>query len=293
MCTAARSRWTRAADASSPIANGSSTKSGVSRRPSYRLDVWSADGRRGVLQARTDAVATCPDAPSTGRRGPAGEDADASGSALLGLVTAVGLGLVAFISQQGWPGVLDGPDPGCRRPSSAIAHNEAAAPVSQGSAGHRADSWPEIASERRNAGRRCRSRRHEAHRVAVNSPRRPPAHPSPADATVSADRVALPRVAAAGDLAVHSASAPAPSPAVPRKGKSDSPSKSKDARLQGRFRLRSKHRPANERRRSLRKDAGPFSPRRPATAARTRTTAQEITGDLARVLAGQSDKRRQ
>lgn len=31
---------------------------------------------------------------------------------LMGLVTAVGLGLVAFISQQGWPGVLGGPLPG-------------------------------------------------------------------------------------------------------------------------------------------------------------------------------------
>ena len=49
--------------------------------------------------------------------------------ALLGLVTAVGLGLVAFISQQGWPGVLDGPIPDVPF-KLGIAHNEAAAPVS-------------------------------------------------------------------------------------------------------------------------------------------------------------------
>ncbi|HMC50148.1 MAG TPA: hypothetical protein VKH20_05845, partial [Solirubrobacterales bacterium] len=32
--------------------------------------------------------------------------------ALLGLVGAVGLGLVIFISQIGWPGVFSGPLPG-------------------------------------------------------------------------------------------------------------------------------------------------------------------------------------
>lgn len=32
--------------------------------------------------------------------------------ALLGLVTAIGLGLIAFVSQQGWPGVVSGPIPG-------------------------------------------------------------------------------------------------------------------------------------------------------------------------------------
>jgi hypothetical protein len=42
--------------------------------------------------------------------------------ALLGMVTAVGLGLVVFISQQGWPEVFSGPIPAA--PQSAVVHND-------------------------------------------------------------------------------------------------------------------------------------------------------------------------
>lgn len=41
---------------------------------------------------------------------------------LLGLVAAVGLGLIAFISQQGWPGVFSGPLP--VSPAPRVVHND-------------------------------------------------------------------------------------------------------------------------------------------------------------------------
>ncbi len=43
--------------------------------------------------------------------------------ALLGLVTAIGLGLIVFVSQQGWPGVLSGPIP-AGPAVSGVVHND-------------------------------------------------------------------------------------------------------------------------------------------------------------------------
>ena len=42
--------------------------------------------------------------------------------ALLGLVTAIGLGLIVFVSQQGWPGVISGPLPA--GPGPGVVHND-------------------------------------------------------------------------------------------------------------------------------------------------------------------------
>jgi len=44
---------------------------------------------------------------------------------LFGLVTAIGLGLVVFISLQGWPSVLSGPIPGAPAPQLGAVHNGA------------------------------------------------------------------------------------------------------------------------------------------------------------------------
>ncbi len=55
--------------------------------------------------------------------------------AMLAGVTAIGLGLVVFISQQGWPEVFSGPIPA--NPRAAVVHNDtiALSPAGGGSAG--------------------------------------------------------------------------------------------------------------------------------------------------------------
>jgi hypothetical protein len=49
---------------------------------------------------------------------------------MLGVVTAVGLGLVVFVSQQGWPEVFSGPIPA--GPQSAVVHNDTIAASTAG-----------------------------------------------------------------------------------------------------------------------------------------------------------------
>lgn len=73
---------------------------------------------------------------------------------LLGLTTAVGLGLVAFISYQGWPGVLSSPIPAPPTASRSAPGQEHASRrvVAPGGAGHRAPSAVEAASTRPRAG---------------------------------------------------------------------------------------------------------------------------------------------
>lgn len=55
---------------------------------------------------------------------------------LLGLVAAVGLGLIAFVSQQGWPGVSSGPLPQ-RPPTPFVQHETIALPLSVPGPHHR------------------------------------------------------------------------------------------------------------------------------------------------------------
>lgn len=50
--------------------------------------------------------------------------------AMLAAVTAIGLGLVVFISQQGWPEVFSGPIPA--NPEAAVVHNDTIAPPPAG-----------------------------------------------------------------------------------------------------------------------------------------------------------------
>ncbi len=75
--------------------------------------------------------------------------------ALLGIVTAIGLGLVVFISQQGWPEVFSGPIPAA--PQSAVVHNDTieASPAGSGvsTAGSQRAGDPSSSSSSRGSSR--------------------------------------------------------------------------------------------------------------------------------------------
>src|ERR1044072_3367539 len=100
-----RSRWIRTADASTdnPIENGSSSPS------RWRLPrPWPMVARMRFRRGQT--------LPRVTRPSLAGDDLAermrSTAFALLGIFTAMGLGLVALVSQQGWPHLPSSPIPG-------------------------------------------------------------------------------------------------------------------------------------------------------------------------------------
>ncbi|MFP5388284.1 MAG: hypothetical protein ACLGG5_03165 [Thermoleophilia bacterium] len=148
--------------------------------------------------------------------------------ALLGLVGGVGLGLVFFISQIGWPGVLSGPLPGAptrvgtvhdavalTRPGPATAAvRPTPGRAAQGAGGAARGSGPSVGSRLRHAKRSEGSAGvHPGH--GVDQPGSSQPAPEPAPVTPAPAPAAAPTVA----------SSPSSTPSEPvRKGSSSKPS---------------------------------------------------------------------
>lgn len=117
---------------------------------------------------------------------------------ILGLVAAVGLGLVGFVSHQGWPGVFGGPLP--QAPSRLVENDSIAAP-------------PPVAPRRTAQGGRHRPGRSSAHGSPGSGPTRSTA---PVDTDVSARNPigASPPVSPGGNGGHTGASVTSPPPTV-------------------------------------------------------------------------------